>query len=63
MVMAAGSVMNDPSRGVTVRTESHQAAGPPPITAAILPTIISAKRMTGLVAEMAMMMTTKSGSV
>lgn len=63
MVMAAGSVMNDPSSGVMVRTESHHAAAPPPMRPATLPTIISAKRMTGRVAEMAMMMTTKRGSV
>ncbi len=63
MVMAAGSVMKDPSSGVMVRTESHQAAGPPPMSLATLPTIISANLMTGRVADIAMMTTTKRGSV
>ena len=63
MVMAAGSVINDPRMGVMVRAANHQAAGVPPKSFATLSTIDSAKRTTGRVAAMAMIMTTNMGSV
>ncbi len=61
--MAAGSVMNDPSNGPTVRMVTHHAAGVAPPVAAMRPSADSAKLMTGLVAASAMMTTTNSGSV
>ena len=63
MVMAAGSVMRDPSTGPTVRIVSHQAAGvarPMPATRRNAP---SASPTTGVVEASAMMTTTKIGSV
>ena len=64
MVMAAGSVMKEPSSGPSVRIESHQAqrraaaeAGPPP------PAPARRTPSTGRVEAMAMITTTKSGSV
>jgi hypothetical protein len=63
MVMAPGSVMNEPSSGVRVRITSHQAAGVPPPRLASRRTIDSAKLTIGRVEASAMITTTNSGSV
>ena len=63
MVMAAGSVMNEPRIGATIRTLSHQAEGVPLPSAAAFDIMASAKRRTGRLAAMAMITTTKIGSV
>ena len=64
MVMAAGSVMSEPSSGAIVRTLSHHAAGVPlPTFTAASARHCSAKRTTGRDALIVMMMTTKTGSV
>ena len=63
MVIAAGSVMNEPSSGPTVRMASHHAAGRSPPRRASNRRPCSAKRSTGRVAAMHMMMTTNIGSV
>ena len=63
MVIAAGSVMHEPSSGPTVRMASHQAAGRPPPRFANKRKPCSAQRSTGRVAAMHMMTTTNIGSV
>ena len=63
MVIAPGSVMNDPNRGPMVRIDSHQAAGVQPPIAATRRNAASANAMIGRVAVRAMITTTKSGSV
>ena len=63
IVIAAGSVMTDPNIGPTVRMDNHHAAGvflPKPATILKAP---SAKYKTGRELAMAMMTTTKTGSV
>gem|GEM_PF-5788096 len=62
MVIAAGSVMSEPSNGPAVRTESHQAAVVPPPREASFPMQSSASRSTGREEAMTMMATTKIGS-
>jgi hypothetical protein len=63
MVMAAGSVMNDPSNGPTVRIATHHAAGVAPPMLATLRSAASANPMMGRVDASAMMTTTNIGSV
>ena len=63
MVIAAGSVMKEPSRGPIVSVANHQAAGVLPPSAATLPIARSARTMIGRVEASAMMTTTNSGSV
>ena len=63
IVMAAGSVMNDPSRGPTMRIDSHHAPGVEPPMRAIRRMPLSARLMIGRVEASAMMTTTNSGSV
>ena len=63
MIIAAGSVMNDPSTGVTIRIESHHAKGVRPPSAARRPTTASANCNTGRVEEIAMTTVTNAGSV
>ena len=63
MVIAAGSVMNEPSTGPTVRMATHQAAGVPPPADARRRSAASANPMTGPVAARAMITTTNNGSV
>ncbi len=63
MVIAAGSVIKEPRIGATINTLNHQAAGVPFPIAATLDISPSAKRSTGRLAAIAMITTTKSGSV
>ena len=63
MVIAAGSVMNDPRIGPMIRMLAHQAAGVPRPALATRRRAASAKPTIGRVAASAMMTTTKSGSV
>ena len=63
IVIAAGSVMNEPSTGPIVRIAAHQAAGVPPPAAATRRRADSANPMTGRVDASAMMTTTNRGSV
>lgn len=63
MVIAAGSVMNEPSSGPTVRMASHQAPGRPPPRRATTRNACSARRKTGRVEARHMMMTTNIASV
>ena len=63
MVMAAGSVMNEPSSGATVRITNHHAAGVPPPRLASARSHDSASVMIGRVEASAMITTTNSGSV
>ena len=63
MVMAAGSVMNEPSSGAMVRIENHHATGRRPPSDATTRRHCSASRMTGRVEASVMMMTTNTGSV
>ena len=63
MVMAAGSVMNDPSTGPRVRMASHQATGREPPRRATERMRPSAKVRTGRVEARAMITTTNRGSV
>jgi hypothetical protein len=62
MVMVAGSVINEPSRGPMVRMTSHQAAGVDPARAATLARHPSAKRNTGRELAIAITTTTKTAS-
>jgi hypothetical protein len=63
MVIAAGSVMNDPSSGPMTRMDHHQAAGVLPPSAASRPSPASANPIIGRVDVSAMMTTTNSASV
>jgi hypothetical protein len=63
MVMAPGSVINEPRIGAMMRMVSHQAAGVFFPRAATQLMQDSAKRNTGRVEAMAMITKTKSGSV
>ena len=63
MVMAAGSVMNDPSSGARTRIVTHHAAGPPPPAAATGRSAPSASSTIGRVDASAITTTTKSASV
>ena len=63
IVMAAGSVMNEPSSGATVSMTSHHAAGVVPPTPASARNQVSASMMIGRVEASAMITTTNSGSV
>src|SRR5690349_13468487 len=63
IVIAAGSVMNDPSSGPIVRIATHQAAGVAPPMDATLRSAASAKPTIGRVEASAMITTTNSGSV
>ena len=63
MVIAAGSVMTDPSTGPSVRIASHHAPGPPPPSRANNCRQRSASCSTGRVEEMAMMTTTNNASL
>ena len=63
IVMAAGSVMNDPITGPIVRIVTHHAAGVPPPAFAMRRRPASAKPITGRVDASAMMTTTNMGSV
>ncbi len=63
MVIAPGSVMNEPRSGATIRIESHQAAGVSLPKRAPKRRQFSAKRSTGRVDASAMITTTNSGSV
>ena len=63
IVMAAGSVMKEPSRGAIIRIENHQAAGEPPPSPANIPSNFSENFTTGLEEAMAMITTTNNGSI
>ena len=63
MVIAAGSVIAEPSNGPIVRIVTHQAAGVPPPALATYRMAPSAKATTGRVEASAMITTTKSASV
>ena len=63
MVIAAGSVMNEPRIGPIVRMASHQAAGVSRPSLATRLSADSARTTTGRVAASAMITTTKIGSV
>jgi hypothetical protein len=63
MVIAAGSVMNEPSTGPMVRIASHHAAGVARPIPATRRSADSASPTTGAVDARAMMTTTKMGSV
>ena len=63
IVIAAGSVMNDPSSGPTVRMVNHQAAGVQPPRFAIRFSADSAKTTIGRVDASAMITTTNIASV
>ena len=63
MVIAPGSVMNDPSIGPMVRIENHHAAGVERPSCAIRRSAFSANDTIGRVAARPMMTTTNSGSV
>ena len=63
MVIAAGSVMNEPSSGPIVRIVIHQAAGVAPPALATFRNAVSANPMIGRVEAKAMITTTNSGSV
>ena len=63
MVMAAGSVMNEPSSGPTVRIVSHQALKEPPNRPATRPISASESLRIGRVAASVMITTTNIGSV
>ena len=62
MVMAAGSVMKDPSTGPNVRMVSHHAAGVRCPSAATRWSMACANPTTGRVAAIAMITTTNMGS-
>ena len=62
MVIAPGSVMNEPSSGAMMRIVIHQAAGVPPPTWATRRRTPSASSMIGRVDDRAMMTITNSGS-
>ena len=61
MVIAAGSVMNEPRSGPTVSIENHHATGVLPPAAANKERQVSAKRRIGLELAMAMITKTKIG--
>ena len=63
MVIAAGSVMNDPKMGPMIRMVAHQAAGVAPPALATRRSADSANPTIGRVAARAMITNTKSGSV
>jgi hypothetical protein len=63
MVIAAGSVMNDPSSGPSMRMASHHAPGVPPPRLATRRSADSARPTIGRLAASAITTTTKSGSV
>ena len=63
MVIAAGSVINDPSSGPIVRIVIHHAAGVPRPRLATRLSTASASSMIGRVDASAMMTTTNRGSV
>ena len=63
MVIAAGSVMKEPSSGPTVRIASHQAAGVPPPRLATRRSTALGEPTTGRVEAIAMTTTTNIGSV
>jgi len=63
MVIAAGSVTNEPSSGPTMRIVTHQAAGVAPAIAAMRRSAASANPITGRVDASAMITTTNNGSV
>jgi hypothetical protein len=63
IVMAAGSVMNEPRSGPTVRMASHHAPGVPPPRRASRPSAATAKPTIGRVDEIDMITTMKIGSV
>ena len=63
MVIAAGSVMNEPIIGAIVRIATHHAAGVAPPRRATACSERSARPMIGRVDASAMMTTTNSGSV
>ena len=62
MVIAAGSVMNEPRIGVTVSSVNHQAAGVDPPRRAIARKSLSASARTGREAAIVMITTTKTAS-
>ncbi len=63
MVIAAGSVMNDPSRGPMVRIVSHQAVSEPPNSRATRLMAASLSFRIGRVEASTMMTTTNIASV
>ena len=63
MVIAAGSVMNEPNKGAIVSIETHHAAGLWPPKPAARPSSCSANFTTGLVEAMAIITTTNIGSI
>ena len=63
MVIAPGSVMNEPSSGPTVRIVIHHAAGVPPPRLASRRSVASASSTIGRVDASAMITTTNIGSV
>ena len=63
MVIAPGSVMNEPRSGPTVRMLNHHAAGEPPPRRAMRRSAPSASSTIGRVDASAMITNTKSGSV
>ena len=63
MVMAAGSVMNEPSKGPIVRIANHHAAGVAPPKSANFFKDPSANWRIGRELAIAMITTTKIGSV
>src|SRR6516162_7921405 len=62
IVIAAGSVIKEPSSGPMVKIESHHAAVVEPPKAAALASKVSAKRRMGRELAIAMIATTKTGS-
>jgi hypothetical protein len=63
MVIAAGSVTNEPRAGPIVRITTHHAAGVAPPIRATCRSADSANPMMGRVDASAMITTTKTGSV
>ena len=63
MVIAAGSVINDPRTGLTVSKVNHQAELPPPPKRAVHPRTRSANSKIGRVEAIVIMTTTKTASV
>ena len=63
MVIAAGSVMSDPSSGPRTRIDIHQDAGVPPPARATIRSACSARPTIGRVEASAMITTTNIGSV
>ena len=62
MVIAAGSVMSDPSKGAKVSKVNQWAAGEPPNSRAVAPKARPARFTMGRAEARAMMMKTNKGS-